>query len=219
MAYDYDLDFIQRRYSILAKIYPVFELVFFLPLGIRKRAVERLGLGAGGRVLEVGCGTGRNLTHLVSAVGPGGTVYGVDYTGAMLAKARALCERHQWRNVQLLQQDAAQMTLPELVDGALFSLSYAVMPEPRRALAQAWKHLRHGGRLVIMDAKLPDGWRGKLVRPIMVGISRATVLGDPDKLPWKDMERLAGQFELEEINFGTYYIGCGTKPAETGVTV
>src|SRR5215472_10375480 len=74
----YSVDFIRKRYDRLAPIYPLFEILFALPWGIRARAVRRLGLQRGDRVLEVGCGTGRNFPHLVRAVGRTGHVYGVD---------------------------------------------------------------------------------------------------------------------------------------------
>ena len=188
-------------------------LVFFLPPGIRARAVRRLDLKAGDKVLEVGCGTGRNLPHLVKAVGATGEVFGVDYCEGMLAKAKRLCERHQWCNVKLLQQDAAEMVLPGLVDGVLFSLCYTVMPKPRKALAQAWKYLRPNRHVVIMDGKFAHGVLGKLSRPLVILVSKATVLGDPDEQPWEDLREFTPRIEMEEINFGTYYICRGTKPS------
>ncbi len=216
MSLGHSLEFIRRRYNRLAAIYPVFELMFWLPWGIRARAVDRLGLKPGERVLEVGCGTGRNLAHLVKAVGPEGRVYGVDLSDGMLARARELCERRGWNNVTLVQQDACELNLPEKVDAALFSLSYAVMPEPQRALEQAWKFLRGGGTVAIVDAKLLPGLLGKLQRPFILLVMRATVLGDPDVHPWEDLQRLTAHFQMEEINFGTYYICRGTKaPAST----
>ena len=60
-------------------------------------------------MLEIGCGTGRNLPHLCAAVGPTGTVYGVDISTGMLAKARALCAQSAGRTSSLLQQDAADL--------------------------------------------------------------------------------------------------------------
>jgi len=212
MSFGHSLEFIRCRYNRLAAIYPVFELMFWLPWGIRARAVERLGLKPGDRVLEVGCGTGRNLPYLVKAVGPQGRVYGVDYSDGMLARARAMCERRGWRNVTLLQQDARHLDLPEEVDAALFSLSYAVMPEPSRVLEQTWKFVRARGSTVVMDAKLLPGLLGKLQRPFIILVMKATVLGDPDVRPWEDLRKLTPYFEMQEFNFGTYYICRGTKP-------
>ena len=49
------------------------------------------GLTTGDRVLEIGCGTGRNVPFLRAAVGATGKVYGVDLSSGMLRRARALC--------------------------------------------------------------------------------------------------------------------------------
>ena len=211
MTFNYELDFIRHRYDHLASIYPVFNLVFWLPSGIRARAAKRLELKAGDRVLEVGCGTGRNLRWLVQAVGPSGDVFGVDCSEGMLAKARRLSHRHQWANVHLTQQDAAEMVLPGQVDGVLFSLCYTVMPEPRASLAQAWKCLRPNRHVVIMDGKLAHGRLGSLSRPFVTWVSKATVLGEPDRQPWEDLKRVTPKVEMEEINLGTYYVCRGTK--------
>src|SRR5215471_19446039 len=125
---EYDTPFIRRRYNSLAKYYRVFEWIFLLPRGLRDAAVKRLDLTPGARVLEIGCGTGRNLSRLVRAVGPGGRVYGVDLSDGMLAEAERLRQRHAWSNVTLSRMDAESYLTPEPVDGILFSFSYAVMP-------------------------------------------------------------------------------------------
>lgn len=211
LSFDHELDFIRRRYDRLASIYPVFSLVFWLPRNIRARAVTRLNLKPGDNVLEVGCGTGRNLRWLVEAVGPTGAIFGVDCCDGMLAKARARSQRHQWHNVKLWQQDAAEMVLPGHVDGVLFSLSYTVIPQPRVALAQAWKYLRPHRHVVIMDGKLAHGRLGRLSRPFVTLLSKATVLGDLERQPWEDLKKFTSLIEMEEINLGTYYICRGTK--------
>ena len=117
----YSGDFIRRRYDRLAPVYPLFEILFALPWGIRARAVRRLGLRPGDRVLEVGCGTGRNFPHLVPAVGGTGHVYGVDWSPGMLEIARKRCARNKWENVTLLLRHAVEYSLPETVNGVLFS--------------------------------------------------------------------------------------------------
>lgn len=152
---DYDIPFVRRRYDRLARFFVFFEWLFLLPRGIRSKAVSRLEVRSGSRVLEVGCGTGRNLAPLLQAVGADGHVYGVDLSEGMLAEARELCAGAGWRNVTLLRADAAEYRLPEAVDGVIFSLSYAVIPHHKEALRHAWNQLCPGGYLVIMDAKLP----------------------------------------------------------------
>lgn len=211
LSFNYEIDFVRQRYSRLASIYPLFNVLFWLPLNIRAKAVARLDLKAGDKVLEVGCGTGRNLRLLVQAVGPTGEVLGVDCCDAMLAKAKELSERHQWHNVKLWQQDAREMLLPTPVDGVLFSLSYTVIPKPATALEKAWEYLRPQRHVVITDGKLAHGLLGRLSRPLTTFLSRATVLGDPDRRPWEDLKKLTPRVEMEEINFGTYYICRGTK--------
>lgn len=208
---DYDSPFVRQRYNRLARFFILFEWLFLLPRGIRRKAVSRLELELGGRVLEVGCGTGRNLAHLVQAVGPQGRVYGVDLSEGMLREARELSVKAAWDNVRLIRADAADYTLPEPVDGVIFSLSYAVIPQHREALKHAWGQLRPGGYVVIMDAKLPSGFLGKLLHPFVVWASRATVLGNPDIRPWDELRELTDDVVCEEVQFETYYICRGRK--------
>lgn len=208
---NYDSPFVRQRYDKLAKFFIFFEWLFLLPPGIRRKAVSRLELKPGDRVLEVGCGTGRNLAHLVQAVGMGGHVYGVDLSEGMLREARELCAQAEWSNVTLLRADAADYNLPEPVDGVIFSLSYAVIPKHREALRRAWEQLRPGGYAVIMDAKLPSGFFGKLLYPFVVWTSKLTVLGNPDVQPWDELRELTDDVNCEEVQFGTYYICRGKK--------
>lgn len=211
---DFDLPFIRQRYNRLAKFFVFFEWLFLLPPGLRRKAVRRLELKPGERVLEVGCGTGRNLSLLRERVGLEGHVYGLDLSEGMLADAQALCKRRQWDNVTLIRSDAAQYSVPSAVDGVFFSLSYAVMPHHREVLRHAWEQLRPGGFLVIMDAKLPPGIRGQLLLPYSVWIMRRTVLGNPYLRPWEELRELTDSFEMEEFLFGSYYICRGQKPLE-----
>jgi ubiquinone/menaquinone biosynthesis C-methylase UbiE len=151
---DLDRSSIANRYDRIAGLIPIFDWLFFQPPGFRAKAVAPLDLEAGGRVLEIGCGTGRNLPFLHRAVGPAGRIYGVDLSEGMLTRARHQCERNGWDNVELIQRDAADFAAPEPLDGVMFGLSYNTMPHHLAVLRQAWNQLRPGGRLVIMDAKL-----------------------------------------------------------------
>jgi ubiquinone/menaquinone biosynthesis C-methylase UbiE len=209
---DHDTPFVRQRYNRLARFFIFFEWLFLMPRGIRSRAVSRLELKRGARVLEVGCGTGRNLAPLVQAVGAEGRVYGVDLSEGMLAKAEELRARAGWHNVMLVHSDAVSYNVPEAVDGIIFSLSYAVMPHHREVLHHAWEQLRSGGHLVIMDAKLPSGMIGKFLHPFVIWTNKLTVLGNPDIRPWDELRELCAETEMEEVSFGTYYICRARKP-------
>jgi ubiquinone/menaquinone biosynthesis C-methylase UbiE len=189
-----------------------FEWLFWLPPGIRPRAVARLDLKAGDRVLEIGCGTGRNLAFLSRAVGPNGRVYGIDLSEGMLAKARSACEKGGLTNVTLIQSDASEYELPEPVDGAIFSLSYAVMRDRKQALRYAWRQLKPGGRMVMLDAQVLSGSLGRTTHGLLSLILRLTVLGNPDLNQVEDLRELTGRVELENLQFGTYFVARAIKP-------
>ena len=179
-----------RRYDRMARWYRVAEITILLPHRLRHKSVRRLALRPGETVLEVGCGTGRNLPLLCDAVGDDGQVIGVDASSGMLARAQQWVTRQHRQNVLLLQQDAAELTLPGPVDAALFSLSYSVLPDRETVLQKTWDALRPDGRLVIMDAGLPASPLGRLLGP--VGEAIATIFpGDPYSRPWQDLTSLS----------------------------
>jgi ubiquinone/menaquinone biosynthesis C-methylase UbiE len=197
---------VAQRYDRLSGLIPLFDYLFFQPPGFRAKAADRLDLRPGQRVLEIGCGTGRNLSFLSRAVGPHGRVYGVDISPGMLARAHELCGRNHWRNVELIEGDAAKYRAPVPLDGVMFGLSYNTMPHHLTVLREAWDQLRPGGRLVIMDAKLPDGLGGRLVLPFGLWLMKRTMLGNPLIQPWEDLARIAGGIEMEQFMFGSWYI-------------
>ncbi len=199
------------RYDRLARWYRLAELPLALPYGLRRKAVRRLGLQSANTVLEIGCGSGRNLPLLCEAVGGDGVVIGVDASEGMLAQARRLVARHALENVRLSCQDASELALDDRLDPALFSLSYSVLSDREPVLYKTWEALRPGGRLVVMDAGLPDTRLGRLLSPI--GEAIATVLpGDPYSRPWDDLRALSENVDSERFQFGTYFICAISKP-------
>ncbi|HEV2519347.1 MAG TPA: methyltransferase domain-containing protein [Thermoplasmata archaeon] len=210
-----DAEDVRRRYRHLAAIYPIFEVLLGLPLGARSKTADRLGLAEGARVLEVGCGTGRNLPHLVKRVGRSGRVYGVDVTPEMIEVANRTCAKEEWSNVVLIEGDAEQVELPEPIDAVLFSLCYGVIPNHFAALRNVWRQLRPGGRVVVLDGTLGAGNGWDVLRPLITSFSRRTVLGNPAKRPWEDLREIAGNVAKEELWPGIYYICWATR--NTGV--
>lgn len=199
-----------RRYDRIARTYSTLEPLYLVFPPARRRGVAALGLKPGDTVLEIGAGTGRNFPYLVEAVGPSGTVIGVDASPGMLAEARKLIERQGWSNVEVLQQDATQLDVGRDVDGVLFSLSYSAMPEPRPALARAWERLRPSSRVVILDAGLTQGGFWRLIAPIARLLVKYAP-GDAYSDPWSDLATY-GPVETKRFLLGFFYVSSVTKP-------
>jgi ubiquinone/menaquinone biosynthesis C-methylase UbiE len=209
------LERVVARYDRVAPWYRFGEWTILLAPGFRRRAIARLGLKPGERVVEVGCGTGRNLRLLREAVGGEGEVIGVDASAGMLAEAQKTISRGGWRNVTLIHGDAAKLALDEPVDVAYFSLSYSVLPDRDPALDAAWNAVRPGGRLAIMDAGMPDSRLGRLLSPAAELV--ATVFpGDPYSEPWRDVARLSRSVRIERFQFDLYFICTALKQSAAG---
>ena len=139
-------DFVEGVYEKLANVY---DLAFgpVLHPG-RVRALKRMELVPGQRVLEVGVGTGINATLYPRDC----SVVGIDLSEPMLEKARERCAEHDVRNVRLLSMDAAALTFPD----RSFDVVYApylisVVPDPVRVAAEMRRVCRPGGRIVILN--------------------------------------------------------------------
>lgn len=209
---------VTRRYDRMARWYRTAEITILLPHRLRRKAVRRLDLELGETVLEIGCGTGRNLPLLCDAVGHDGGVIGVDVSSGMLARAQRWVTRHHKQNVRLRHQDAAELDLPGQVDAALFSLSYSVLPDRETVLQKAWEALRPDGRLVIMDAGLPASPLGRLLGPI--GELIATIFpGDPYSQPWEDLTHLSQTVRSEWFGLGIYFICTVRKPGTSKLQI
>ncbi|MFD0353713.1 class I SAM-dependent methyltransferase [Streptomyces sp. NPDC058734] len=110
-------------------------------------AVSEFGVGPGERVLDAGCGTGRALVPLRAAVGPSGTVLGVDLTAQMLAEAR---RAGRDREGTLLRADVARLPLRDGVLDAVFAAGLiAHLPDPAENLRELARVVRPGGRLAL----------------------------------------------------------------------
>jgi len=110
-----------------------------------------------GRVLEIGCGTARNLRVLAEEA-PHHQLFGIDASVAMLATARDALDRAGMTGWVTLAQGLAeqldppaQLGVQEPFDIVFFSYVLSMISEWRLALARALAHLADDGRLYIVD--------------------------------------------------------------------
>ncbi|MBR8640303.1 class I SAM-dependent methyltransferase [Streptomyces tuirus] len=110
-------------------------------------AVAELGLRAGDRVLDAGCGTGRALPPLRAAVGPSGVVIGADLTPAMLREA---VRAGRDRDGALLLTDVAALPLRSGSLDAVFGAGLiSHLPSPAEDLRELARVVRPGGVLAL----------------------------------------------------------------------
>jgi ubiquinone/menaquinone biosynthesis C-methylase UbiE len=116
----------------------------------RRLSHDLLALRPGMIIAEIGCGTGTVARELAAIVGPGGRVHGFDLSEKFIAVARARAA--QSGRVDFQVADALALPLPEAsLDAYRAERVYMHMKSPEAALAEAFRVLRPGGRLLTMD--------------------------------------------------------------------
>ncbi len=137
----------------------------------RDGTLARLDPPAGGTVLEIGCGTARNLIRLARLY-PGVTCHGLDVSAAMLATARRNVARAGLSDrIRLAQADATGFEPQALFgcdgfDRIVMSYALSMIPPWQGVVARALEALAAGGSLHIVDfgdqAGLPTPFRAAL---------------------------------------------------------
>jgi S-adenosylmethionine-diacylgycerolhomoserine-N-methlytransferase len=137
----------------------------------RDGLIRDLAPPPGGSVLEVGCGTARNLIAAAQA-SPRSRFYGFDISSAMLETARGSVRRSGLNDrITLAAGDATAWNGERLFGEARFDrifLSYtlSMIPDWRAAIDRAAAALKPGGQLHVVDFgqqdRLPDWWRSAL---------------------------------------------------------
>ena len=138
----------------------------------RDQLLSRIADRPAGRVLEIGCGTARNLRRLHHQA-PRHSLYGLDVSRAMLATARRALRRMGCARAVTLRLGRAESWRPDdpfggtAFDVIFFSYALSMIPAWPTALRTALTHLRPGGRLYVVDfwdqAGLP-GWVARIVQ-------------------------------------------------------
>lgn len=122
----------------------------------RDRLISELAPPVGGTVLEVGCGTGRNLIALAKRY-PSARFYGIDISSEMLKTARSAIARHGvYDRISLAEADALALDPRKLFDRngfdrIFFSYTLSMIPDWTGALGHAASLLNPGGRLQVVD--------------------------------------------------------------------
>lgn len=136
--------------------------------------VRHAGLAAGETVLDLGSGGGIDCLLAARAVGPTGRVVGVDFLPEMIERATRAVAEAGFGNVQLVEGEIEALPLPDAsVDVVISNGVINLSARKVRVLSEAFRVLRSGGRLAVVDLVLqhdlppeivtsPAAWAGCL---------------------------------------------------------
>ncbi|MFY0614660.1 MAG: metalloregulator ArsR/SmtB family transcription factor [Hyphomicrobiaceae bacterium] len=116
---------------------------------VETRICELLDITDGELLVDMGTGTGRVLELLA---GRFRRAIGIDTNQQMLAYARARTQGADYAHVQVRQGDICNLTLQDQsAEAVIMHQVLHYLPDPGRAIAEATRILRPGGRLLIVD--------------------------------------------------------------------
>ena len=164
------IDLMNRIYRHQRFIYNATRKYYLLG---RDRLIADIGARDGARVLEIGCGTGRNLI-VTARTYPGALCFGIDLSTEMLETAtRAISRAGLASRVRVAHGDATAFDPVALFgidqfDRIFISYSLSMIPPWQNVIDKALSHLAPGGELRIVDfggqERLPAAFRRLLWR-------------------------------------------------------
>ncbi len=170
--------------SSLRKAYarwaPVYDLIFGAVFERGRRATVAAAERVGGRILEVGVGTGISLPGYSRQ----NRIIGIDLSEEMLRKAQRRVAELSLTNVKKLEvMDAEHLSFPDAsFDAVVASHVISTAPNPEAALDECARVLRPGGEIILLSRVGADGGLRHLVERLLQPI--VCRLGWRAEFPW-----------------------------------
>jgi phosphatidylethanolamine/phosphatidyl-N-methylethanolamine N-methyltransferase len=177
-----DLVTLQRAYARWA---PIYDLVFGAVFDRGRRAAIAAADHVGGRILEIGVGTGISLP----GYSPQNRIIGIELSEAMLRKAQRRVANQCLTNVEKLEvMDAEHLSFPDAsFDVVVANHVISTVPNPEAALDECARMLRPGGEIILLSRIGADAGFRHLVELSLQPIVRR--LGWRAEFPWDRFAR------------------------------
>lgn len=153
---------LKHSYTLLA---PIYDALVSAPLDSwRQKSLARLHDTAGKQILINGIGSGLDIPYLPRDA----ILTGNDITPAMLARAKKRAAQHHCQ-IEQVCADSQQLPFSDAhFDIVVMHLILAVVPDPVRALQEASRVLKPGGKIYIYDKFLRPGEAAILKRALNI---------------------------------------------------
>jgi ubiquinone/menaquinone biosynthesis C-methylase UbiE len=178
-----------QRFEMILKVYRI--------LGVtldkwRRRAFQRLPNLTKPRILDVGMGTGANLSHLISRYPDYHEIVGIDYTREMLSRAKHRILQNDWQRIKLVLADAREMSkqISGKFDLIVSTYALSIIPDSPCVLSEIATLLDSSGFLMLLDCQKFTGLL-KLLNPIAIFLS--TQLGGNNETYSVPVSEIASQ--------------------------
>ena len=166
---------------------------------------KRLELEPGTTVLDVGTGTGVFLPYMLGMIGGDGKIVAVDIADQMLLRAR---DKGFQGNISYLYADIMSLPLAnEIFDVVVCYSSFPHFRDKLRALWEAYRVVRNGGRLLICHTS-SRAHINEIHRQIEI-VKQDTI---PDADEMKSMLSVAGFADIAIEDGSDSYLVCVRKP-------
>jgi phosphatidylethanolamine/phosphatidyl-N-methylethanolamine N-methyltransferase len=174
-----ELDRVSLR-KAYARWAPVYDLVFGAVFERGRRAAIAAAEQVGGRILEVGVGTGISLP----GYSPQNRIIGIDLSEEMLRKARRRVAELSLTNVEKLEvMDAEHLSFADAsFDVVVATHVISTVPNPEAALDECARMLRPGGEMILLSRIGADAGLRRLIEIMLQPIVRR--LGWRSEFPW-----------------------------------
>lgn len=113
---------------------------------------EFAGIEKGNHVLDLGSGAGNDCFVARTLTGEEGRVTGLDFTEAMLEKAKNNLEKTGFKNIDFVQGDIENMPLPDSTfDVVISNCVLNLVPDKKKAFSEIYRVLKPTGHFCISD--------------------------------------------------------------------
>jgi arsenite methyltransferase len=118
----------------------------------------------GDTVIDLGSGAGNDAFIARKIVGEKGRVIGIDFTGPMIAKARANADKLGFNNVEFRQGDIEDMPLTgNVADVIVSNCVLNLVPNKHKVFGEINRVLKPGGHFsisdIVLEGELPAKWK------------------------------------------------------------